>query len=216
MMTRQEIIDYIRQSAQARNISPEIALRVASSEGLNKYVGDNGSSFGPFQLHYGNVAAGGNRVGGLGDVFTKTTGLNARDPSTIPQQIDFSLDQAAKGGWGPWHGWKGDANAGINGYADNGPTMAQNAPTQLPGAIQPNQHDVEGEAPQSLLSPVENDDEKNGARVTKIANSLLAPQQQGELYEAPQPLAPMEMPQAQAHLPDQNLLMKIRQRGLLG
>lgn len=215
MMTRQEIIDYIRKSAQARNISPDIALRVAESEGLNQYTGDGGSSFGPFQLHYGNVAGGGNKVGGLGDVFTKTTGLNARDPSTIPQQIDFSLDQAAKGGWGPWHGWKGDRNAGINGYAPEGPTVAQNAPIQLAGAIQPNQHDVVGEAPQSLLSPADQD-EKDGARVTKIANSLLAPQQQNEIFDAPQPLPMMEMPQAQAHLPDQNLLMKIRKRGLLG
>lgn len=103
--------DYIRQGAIARGIDPNIALRVAQSEGLGgAYAGDHGSSFGPFQLHYGGVASGGNSVAGLGDAFTRQTGLDARDPSTVRQQIDFSLDQAKSGGWGPWHG---AAGAGI-------------------------------------------------------------------------------------------------------
>lgn len=108
-----EIADYIRKEAIARGIDPNIALRVAQSEGLNSYTGDQGSSFGPFQLHYGGVAPGGNAVGGLGDTFTQTTGLNARDPATVKQQIDFSLDYASKHGWGPWHGWTGNPFAGI-------------------------------------------------------------------------------------------------------
>ncbi len=95
---------YIRQSAAKRGIDPDTAVRVARSEGLSTYIGDEGSSFGPFQLHYGGIAGGGNAVGGLGDEFTKVTGLHARDPSTWKAQVDFSLDQAAKGGWGPWHG----------------------------------------------------------------------------------------------------------------
>ena len=99
-----EVTAYIRQAAAARGIDPEVAVKVAASEGLRGYVGDENSSFGPFQLHYGGVAPGGNRVPGLGDEFTKTTGLDARDPGTWKQQVDFSLDQAAKGGWGPWHG----------------------------------------------------------------------------------------------------------------
>lgn len=111
----QEASAYIVQAAQKRGIDPNVALRVARSEGLNQYTGDEGSSFGPFQLHYGNVAPGGNRVGGLGDVFTQRTGLDARDPRTWRQQIDFSLDEASKGGWGPWHGWKGQERAGLPG-----------------------------------------------------------------------------------------------------
>ena len=94
----------IRAKAPAYGIDPDTAVAIARSEGLNVYGGDKGSSFGPFQLHYGNVAGGGNAVGGLGDAFTKQTGLDARDPSTVPQQIDFALSQAAQGGWGPWHG----------------------------------------------------------------------------------------------------------------
>ena len=94
----------IRARAPAYGIDPDTAVKVARSEGLNVYHGDGGSSFGPFQLHYGGVAKGGNAVGGLGDSFTKKTGLDARDPSTVPQQVDFALQNAAQGGWGPWHG----------------------------------------------------------------------------------------------------------------
>jgi hypothetical protein len=98
------VTNYIRQAAVARGIDPDIAVRVAESEGLSTYVGDSNSSFGPFQLHYGGIASGGNAVAGMGDAFTKATGLDARDPSTIKAQIDFSLDQAAQYGWGQWHG----------------------------------------------------------------------------------------------------------------
>jgi len=104
---------YIRQAAVKRGINPDVAVQVARSEGLGKYVGDRGSSFGPYQLHYGGVASGGMAVSGLGDEFTKSTGLDARDPSTTQAQIDYALDKAAKGGWSPWHGWKGAAFAGI-------------------------------------------------------------------------------------------------------
>lgn len=111
--TNAAMADYIQQAARVRGIDPGVALRVAQSEGLGAYTGDQGSSFGPFQLHYGNVAPGGNKVSGLGDVFTARTGLDARNPSTVPAQIDFALDYARAHGWGPWHGWKGDPFAGI-------------------------------------------------------------------------------------------------------
>ena len=105
---------YIRQAAIARGMNPDVAVRVAASEGLFDYTGDQGSSFGPFQLHYGGMAPGGNAVGGLGDEFTKATGLHASDPATKKAQIDFALDHAAQNGWGAWHGWKGDQYAGIS------------------------------------------------------------------------------------------------------
>jgi cell wall-associated NlpC family hydrolase len=95
---------YVRQSAAKRGIDPDTAVKVYRSEGAGAYVGDSGSSFGPFQLHYGNVAAGGNAVAGLGDEFTRVTGLDARDPKTVNQQIDFALDQVKTQGWTPFHG----------------------------------------------------------------------------------------------------------------
>lgn len=116
------VAEYIRQAAMRRGMDPDVALQVAKNEGLNGYVGDGGSSFGPYQLHYGGVAKGGNAVGGLGDIFTKRTGLDARNPDTWQAQVDFSLDEAKRGGWKPWHGWTGPADAGIRGKYD-GPLM---------------------------------------------------------------------------------------------
>jgi hypothetical protein len=109
---------YIRQAAGARGIDPDVAVKVARSEGLGgAYAGDEGSSFGPFQLHYGGMpgTSKGNAVPGLGDAFTKATGLHASDPATTRAQIDFALDHALRNGWGAWHGWSGDANAGLPG-----------------------------------------------------------------------------------------------------
>lgn len=114
---KQSIVDYITQAAKARGIDPNIAVRVAESEGLNSsrtgwqseikngqgYDGHE-DSWGPFQLYMG---------GGLGNTFQDQTGLNPRDPSTVQQQIDFALDYAAKNGWSSWHGWTGPSMAGI-------------------------------------------------------------------------------------------------------
>jgi hypothetical protein len=105
-MDRQALIQYIREAAIARGINPDIAVRVAASEGLNanpeeawqSTVVKNGKreeSYGPFQLYLG---------GGLGNVFMERTGLDPRDPSTVTQQIDFALDEAKRSGWGPWYG----------------------------------------------------------------------------------------------------------------
>lgn len=112
-----EIESYIRSAAAARGIDPNVAVQVARNEGLYNYVGDRGSSFGPYQLHYGGVAGGGMAVSGLGDEFTQKTGLDARDSSTWKQQIDFALDKARKSGWGAWHGWHGTPFAGIGSVA---------------------------------------------------------------------------------------------------
>lgn len=125
---------YIRKAAAARGIDPDQAVRVARSEGLGgAYAGDRGSSFGDFQLHYGGMAGGGMAVGGLGDEFTKKTGLDAKDPSTWRQQADFALDQARKQGWGAWHGWKGLPYAGISPGAVGAPAAAVAASGGGPG-----------------------------------------------------------------------------------
>jgi hypothetical protein len=101
---------YIRDYAASIGIDPDVAVRVAKTEALNVFDpdkpdrgGDGGSSFGPFQLHYGGVAKG-MEARGLGDVFTERTGLNARDPSTWPQQVRFALDTAKQDGWRQWYG----------------------------------------------------------------------------------------------------------------
>ena len=136
-MSRAETEAYIRAAAVKRGIDPNVALEVARREGLGSYVGDRGSSFGPFQMHYGGVARGGNAVSGLGDVFSKQTGLDARDPATVRQQVDFSLDWAKLHGWGAWHGVRGMQGSGGAGKRSevNIGQIVVNVPSGDPDAI---------------------------------------------------------------------------------
>ncbi|MDH7790737.1 hypothetical protein [Ochrobactrum sp. AN78] len=139
------IEQYIRQAAYQRGINPDIAARVAGHEGMNVFDpskpdhgGDGGSSFGPFQLHYGGINPAMPHAG-MGDDFTKATGLDARDPSTWQKQVDFSLDHAKKRGWGNWMGAKAAGVGpwdGINMASGN--VAAQPAsPPQAPGTPAP-------------------------------------------------------------------------------
>ena len=40
----------------------------------------------------------------MGNQFEKTTGLQAEDPANWKQMNTYALEQAKKGGWGPWYG----------------------------------------------------------------------------------------------------------------
>ncbi|ANL34114.1 hypothetical protein [Rhizobium phaseoli] len=139
-----EVSDYIRQAAISRGIDPNIALRVAGHEGLNVFDpskpdngGDEGSSFGPFQLHYAGMSKS-MPNSGLGNEFTNATGLHARDPSTWKQQVDFALDWARKHGWGPWMGAKAEGITGKMGIGELPPQQAAQAAAMPPTApIQP-------------------------------------------------------------------------------
>lgn len=103
-----DIAAYIRQAALARGIDPDIALRVARSEGglTNPFRQGEAmlsygreESYGPFQLHMRN--------GGVGARALRA-GI---DPRTNWQGgVDFGLDEAANKGWGQWFG---AAKAGI-------------------------------------------------------------------------------------------------------
>jgi hypothetical protein len=108
---------YIRETAKKHGVDPEIALKVAKSEGLRDFLGDNGKSGGAFQLYTG---------GGLGNKFKKETGLDPLDPKNEKATIDFALREAAKGGWGPWYG---AAKVGVGKWDGIGGAGAQAAET---------------------------------------------------------------------------------------
>ena len=109
-----EMVAYIRESAIRNGIDPSIALRIAASEGLGGSIpgvrmtpGDRGTSFGPFQLHYGGR-------GSLGTEYSRATGHHAGDPQHWKEQIDFALGYAGrKKTWAPWFG-RGPAGVGTN------------------------------------------------------------------------------------------------------
>ncbi|MDP9630092.1 UNVERIFIED_ORG: hypothetical protein J2W85_002153 [Ensifer adhaerens] len=129
-----EISSYIANAARQRGIDPDIALRVAKSEGgldswnlQSNYVknGVREPSFGPFQLYKG---------GGLGNTFMAKTGLDPADASAGPAGIDFALDEAKKSGWGAWYGAK---KAGIGNFEGIGTgSSAADAVTKLGEASQ--------------------------------------------------------------------------------
>jgi hypothetical protein len=91
---------FIRDEAVKRGINPDYAVAVAKSEGFYNPIGDNGTSFGAFQLH---LTPGG-RGGAVGDRFKAQTGLDPSDPRNEAQTIMFALDWARQHGWTDFHG----------------------------------------------------------------------------------------------------------------
>jgi hypothetical protein len=89
------MIPVIRAAAIAAGVDPDIAVRVARSEGLTDFFGDRGTSGGAFQLHRG---------GGLGDEFQKETGLDPIDPKNEVATIEWAMKKVKQTGWAPWHG----------------------------------------------------------------------------------------------------------------
>lgn len=120
---------YIRQAAAARGIDPDIAVRVAKSEGLAPGVWQSNvklgygreRSYGPFQLH---LAPSGHRPG-LGNKFMQQTGLDPSDPSNVYKGIDFALDHAANNGWGAWFGAKAVGVSPHEGIGGKRPMVAE-------------------------------------------------------------------------------------------
>ena len=98
--------DFVKKAAAARGIPFEDIDQIFQGEGgYNpnwKGGGDDGSSFGPFQLHYKGMSQ---RYpnSGAGDLFTEETGLSAKTNETTPQQIEWALNYIAKHGYGPWY-----------------------------------------------------------------------------------------------------------------
>lgn len=95
---------YYRTVARKYNIDPEIAVKVARSEGMQPGVfqsnvykrGKRENSWGDWQLY---------KDGGLGNVFMEQTGLDPADPKNWKEAGDFALKTAAeKQSWGDWYG----------------------------------------------------------------------------------------------------------------
>lgn len=150
MPANPEVRQFIREYAQSIGIDPDVAERVSASEALNVFDpnrpdhgGDLGSSFGPFQLHYGGVVKS-MPNGGLGDEFTKATGLDARDPSTWKEQVKYALNTAKKDGWRQWMGaaksgiprWAGIREGGVTENAI-GPTARYDPRSDTPSSARP-------------------------------------------------------------------------------
>jgi murein DD-endopeptidase MepM/ murein hydrolase activator NlpD len=125
-----DVAGYIRSAAAKRGIDPDIAIKVAQSEGglepAKRGTFKTGSSWWPFQLHYGGK--GYERFGdvaGMGNSFTAQTGYQPGDPAAWRAATDYALDAAAKNGWGAWYGAR---NVGITGRQGIGAAPTAAAP----------------------------------------------------------------------------------------
>ncbi len=127
---KSERIAFARGYAASRGVNPDAVIATMAGEGLNRYVGDGGTSFGDLQLHVG---------GGMGDQAL-AAGINIRDPNTWKEQLKFGIDRMAENkgkgaGWyaGQWHGaprWAAERFAlPAAGGGDQPPDSAQAAPT---------------------------------------------------------------------------------------
>jgi|ERR1041385_2396867 hypothetical protein len=112
------MIPVIRAAAIRNGVDPDVAVRVARSEGLGTPVGDRGTSFGSFQLHVG---------GGEGDRFRRETGLDPSDPKNEVATIDYAMRRVRETGWIPYHG---AARAGIGPREGIGTPLPEQASTK--------------------------------------------------------------------------------------
>lgn len=124
---------WIRASAAEAGIDPDVAMRVARSEGFGSFRSSipGETSFGDFQLHTG---------GGLGDVFRRATGLDPTDPANEKAMDMFALQYAAKHGWGAFHG---AANTGIGQFQGIGARSSASARAQRSGSTSTTTNDVD-------------------------------------------------------------------------
>ncbi len=144
-MAMTPIEEYIRLRAPLYGIDPDIAVRVAESEGgltdpvRQSDVVKNGRrerSYGPYQLYMD---------GGLGN-RALAAGIDPRKPEHWRSGVDFALSEAGNKGWGQWFGaakvgigeWDGIKGAGDRGGSPANPQM------RLPGdSMVPRDHSAQ-------------------------------------------------------------------------
>lgn len=134
---------YIRQRAPLYGIDPDVAVRVANSEGglhdpfqrgrgkaphsQDPSLGPLENSFGPYQLYVSGTGAG------LGD-RAMAAGI---DPSKNWQGgVDYALNEISQKGWGQWYGAKGQGITGmmgVGGRPANAPAPQGGAPAVMDG-----------------------------------------------------------------------------------
>lgn len=144
MLTGSQLAAYIRSGASSRGLDPNAVLAVASAEGgLSGAVGDNSTSFGPFQLHVGGALP--SSIAAQGSVF-------ARLWANSKAGVDYALNaiaQVAGGKTGmaavdaivtgferPADGGAGDEQRAASYLASNGVTITVPRPTGGAGGAQ--------------------------------------------------------------------------------
>jgi hypothetical protein len=199
---------FIRREAGRLGIDPEIALRVARSEGLraNTWQSDlqqpygRERSYGPFQLH---VDPTGKRPG-MGNDFIRDTGLDPADPANWEASTMYALKQARMQGWGPWMGAAKEKITGMMGIGGQPPAAPPAAP---PGLLDATREDRGGAynsgygaaAPPTLgapsqqdfsMSPSQQPGEMDWAALAEMGQGMMKKAQADDAPQPPQMLQP--------------------------
>lgn len=184
-----DIASYIKLAATARGIDPNVALKVAMSEGgvkswnLQSQYMKNGiqePSFGPFQLLKGGAGTG--YPTGLGNEFMRRTGLDPAMAQNGPAGVNFALDHAAKNGWGAWYG---AAKAGIGNQTGIGtvdPSAMQQAQQQLQMLYQQGAQQqimTVQQTQQQLQQVMQTGSQQQVAQAQQLSQNLTTAQQSG-------------------------------------
>jgi hypothetical protein len=112
-----DIEGFIREAAEQRGISADIAVAVANTEGgvteparLGDFSGPpwySGKSWWAFQLHYGGAGTpygAWGHTAGMGNGFTTLTGWTPGDAAAYRDAARYALNRARTGGWSAWYG----------------------------------------------------------------------------------------------------------------
>ncbi len=192
---------FIQARAQQYGVDPATAIKVAQSEGLGNRVGDQGTSFGPFQLHVG---------GGLGDTFQQQTGLDPRSAANDYAGTDWALRNAPQTGWSPYHGAAHvgiGAREGLPGGTPGRQSLDQSLPQQV--GIQDVIAAIESRAPNAppelkmraltkMMPLIKMDDRAYVAQMNAIYQQARIGQGDTRLQEAQQKIDNLEKERAAA------------------
>jgi hypothetical protein len=130
---KSERIAYYTELAKQLGLNPDAIVMTIDKEGLHKYSGDKGLSFGDFQMYTGPG-------GGMGNLALKA-GINIRDPNTWKEQGKFALEQMAahKGDtdWfgGQWHGPRNFAPWAVNNFSNPDAAPPKGRYASAPAAV---------------------------------------------------------------------------------
>lgn len=143
-----EIEEFIKDAARQRGIDPDIAIKVAKSEGgVDEYAKrgtfPTGSSWWSFQLHYGGQGYEHfGTVAGQGNGFTVLTGWQPGDPKAWRDSTRYALNRAKASGWSAWYGAAAVGVGRWDGIDRNHPWDAaaerwdfETAPASRPGRV---------------------------------------------------------------------------------
>jgi len=155
-----DVNEYLKYAAGKAGIDPAQVLAVMGKEGPTGWgsVGtfDTGTSYGPLQLHY---AGGSNPKEGMGDRFTRATGIDLRKDSSVAAHqaaVDFALGELAKrGDWSEWYGADNAFPASTGGQGRftkvNRVAPTQEAPSAQPqGAPRPGSYTKDALVPNQI------------------------------------------------------------------